>query len=165
MLICLHGYSVVVIVISSCFGMKLQSKYASVRLVEHLSVVYKCEESSLQNMSNSVFWFFPFLIAVWKLVSDIRMYLGCFWCVGISLFMPSSCLNKSTELLTGWTAAVSQTKHLKQLQDLFLLFVVNLLIFIYLFFFVCCCSWKERNTTKSSTAYFSLQTESTENSR
>lgn len=70
--------------------MKLQSKYASVRLLEQLSVACECEKAPLQNTSDS--WGF-FVIAVWKLVPDLGMYLGCVWSAGISLFMSSSWLN------------------------------------------------------------------------
>lgn len=69
---CLHGQSLVVVVISSCFCMKLQSKCASVCLLKQLSVVYtggkKCPSKTCQTL----------FFVVWNLVLDTRMYLECF---------------------------------------------------------------------------------------
>lgn len=89
MLICLHGHSLVVVVISSCFGMKLQSKYASVCLLKQLSVVYEGKSCPFKNMSDSFFC----CLEISFRPQDV---FGVLWCVGIFLFMSSSWLNTFT---------------------------------------------------------------------
>lgn len=103
MSICLHGYSLVVVVISSCFGMKLESKYASVRLLEQLSVVYESEKSFLQNTSDSCFS----AISVWKLVLGLGKYLVC-WHISFHVIFVVKHTRKSTEFLTGCTGCHKQ---------------------------------------------------------
>lgn len=93
-LICLHGHSLVVVVISSCFGMKLQSKYASVCLLKQLSVVCEGKEEgggkkSLQNMSDSLFC----CLEISFRPPDVFGMLCCF---GTFLFMSSWWLNTFT---------------------------------------------------------------------
>lgn len=87
---CLHGQSLVVVVISSCFCMKLQSKCASVCLLKQLSVVYtggkKCPSKTCQTL------FFCCLEFSFR-HQDV---FGMLWCVGIFLFMSSSWLNTFT---------------------------------------------------------------------
>lgn len=102
--------TLVVVVISSCFGMKLQSKYASARLLEQFSVVYEREESFLQNTSHDCdFLFFYGCLEISFRPQDV---FGLLWCVGIFLFMSSSWLNTLTNqqsyLLDEWLQCCKQ---------------------------------------------------------
>ncbi len=85
-LICLHGHSLVVVVISSCFGMKLQSKYASVCLLKQLwgkTIV----------PSKHVRLFFCCCLEISFRPQDV---FGILWCISMPLFMSSSWLNTFT---------------------------------------------------------------------
>lgn len=154
MLICLHGYSLVVVVISSCFGMKLQSKYASVRLLEQLSVVHEREESFLQNMSDSFFFFFRYRCL--EISFRLQDVFGMLWCVGISLLMSSSWLNTLTNQQSYFPDERLQChkqKNQSNCRSFFLLFVVISQMNFFFFFF-----WnavvEECSTTKNSAACF-----------
>lgn len=85
---CLHGNSLVVVVISSCFGMELQSKYASVCLLKQLSVVYEG--------INCLFKTCQTLFCCLEISFGHQDVFGMLWCAGIFLFMSSSWLNTFT---------------------------------------------------------------------
>lgn len=112
-LLCLHGRSLVVVLITPCFGMKSQSKYASVCLAGAAPLSCGCgrtegrrrrgrrrrrEKKSLQK---HVRVFFCSFFLVCKLVLEPGMCSGRFVVLAYSFFMSSRWLNtrKSTQLL------------------------------------------------------------------
>lgn len=116
----LHGHSLVVIVISSCFGMKLQSKYFCLFLnCSRLSPTWKW---CLFKTCHIVFiYFFFFLVFCLEFSFQCWMYFECFYLLANSL----SChfhapTHKSTQLLSGWTARVSKKQSKKAKRHFFM---------------------------------------------
>ena len=109
---CLHDHSLVVIVISSCFGIKLQSKYASVCL-KQLSVVYERQRKSFQNMSDYSFLFFSFFFfsslfrnTLWT-PGRIWNALMCSYTLFHAIFMVKH-IYKLLQLFSGWWDGISK---------------------------------------------------------